>query len=68
MNKEKTTHTVKCHVTCNTDNGVPEVRADNWPQRLFMQLIPQKFIHTIGRYYNCITGCTQGSTESNKKA
>ena len=48
INKEKTTHTVKCHVTCNTDGGVPEVRADNWPQRLFMQLIPKNFIQTIG--------------------
>ena len=53
MNKEKTTHTVKCHVTCNTDNGVPEVRADNWPQRLFMQLIPKNFIQTIGMSSYC---------------
>ena len=49
MNKEKVTYTVKCHVTCNTENGVAEVRADNWPQRLFMQLIPKNFVQTIGK-------------------
>ena len=51
LNKEKTTHTVKCHVTCTTDNGIAEVNADNWPPRLFMQLIPKNFIQTIGKYF-----------------
>ena len=30
-------------------NNEPEVRSENWPQRLVMQLIPKSLVSTIGK-------------------
>merc|ERR1712142_844560 len=33
------------------ENGVPEVKPDNWPSKLIMQLIPKSLVQTIGGQY-----------------
>ncbi len=46
---EKHEYSIRCSVTSTKDNGgVREVRSDNWPRRLIMQLIPKTLLQTIG--------------------
>ena len=33
------------------ENGQPEVKPDNWPAKLIMQLIPKTLVQTIGGQY-----------------
>ena len=50
--QEKTKHTIPCSVSSSKDNnGVPEVKSDNWPSTLIMQLIPKSIVQTIGSHY-----------------
>lgn len=49
--QEKTMHTVRCGVTTSKENGIPEVKSDNWPKKLIMQLIPKNLVQTIGGHY-----------------
>ena len=44
---EKITHKVKCTVA----TFPPDVRFDNWPAKLIMQLIPRSLLETIGGQY-----------------
>ena len=49
---QKITHNVQCSVsTSRNDSGMPEVRSDNWPGKLIMQLIPKSLVQTIGGSY-----------------
>merc|ERR1712155_28306 len=49
---QKITHNVQCSVsTSRNDSGMPEVRSDNWPGKLIMQLIPKSLVQTIGGQY-----------------
>ena len=49
---QKITHNVQCQVSTSRDqNGMPEVRSDNWPPKLIMQLIPKSLVQTIGGSY-----------------
>ena len=41
-------HIVMCSVTSSKENGITEVKSDNWPRRLIMQLIPKTLVQTIG--------------------
>jgi len=51
-NEQKLSHSVTCSVSSTMqENGQPEVRSDNWPNKLIMQLIPKSVIHTIGNQY-----------------
>jgi len=51
-NEQKLSHSVSCTVSSTMqENGQPEVRSDNWPNKLIMQLIPKSVIHTIGNQY-----------------
>ena len=67
---QKISHSVKCTVSTTKENGVTEVRTDNWPPKLLMQLVPKSLVQTIGGQYfryrllDISTGClwTQVST------
>ena len=49
---QKITHNVHCSVSTGRDaTGLPEVKSDNWPAKLIMQLIPKSLVQTIGGYY-----------------
>jgi len=48
---QKISHSVACSVSTSKDNGVPEVKPDNWPGKLIMQLIPKSLVQTIGGQY-----------------
>ena len=49
---QKITHKVQCTVsTSKNDQGLPDVRSDNWPAKLIMQLIPKSLVQTIGGQY-----------------
>ena len=48
---QKISHSVACNVSTSKDGGVPEVRPDNWPAKLIMQLIPKSLVQTIGGQY-----------------
>ena len=50
--EQKITHKVQCTVsTSKNDRGEPDVRSDNWPGKLIMQLIPKSLVQTIGGQY-----------------
>jgi len=48
---QKISHSVACSVSTSKENGVPEVKPDNWPGKLIMQLIPKSLVQTIGAQY-----------------
>ena len=48
---QKISHSVACSVSTSKENGVPEVKPDNWPPKLIMQLIPKTLVQTIGGEY-----------------
>merc|ERR1719209_1331449 len=48
---QKISHSVACNVSTSKENGVPEVKPDNWPGKLIMQLIPKSLVQTIGGQY-----------------
>ncbi len=48
---DKTEHVVMCSVTSSKENGGQEVKSENWPRRLIMQLIPKSLVQTIGSSY-----------------
>lgn len=48
---QKISHSVNCTVSTSKENGVPEVKPDNWPAKLIMQLIPKSLVQTIGGQY-----------------
>merc|ERR1719319_545388 len=48
---QKITHSVACSVSTSKEAGVPEVKPDNWPPKLIMQLIPKTLVQTIGGEY-----------------
>merc|ERR1719158_2453284 len=48
---QKISHRVACSVSSSKENGVPEVKPDNWPGKLIMQLIPKSLVQTIGGEY-----------------
>jgi hypothetical protein len=39
------------HILFSQENGQPEVKPDNWPAKLIMQLIPKTLVQTIGGQY-----------------
>ena len=48
----KQEHTVVCSVTSKKDdNGMPEVKPDNWPPKLIMQLIPKTLVQKLGGHF-----------------
>ncbi|XP_060532010.1 mediator of RNA polymerase II transcription subunit 25 isoform X2 [Cylas formicarius] len=51
MADQKITRHVPCHVSSNSKDGEPEIKADGWPQKLIMQLMPKQLIGTIGGSY-----------------
>ena len=49
---QKITHKVQCTVfTSKNDRGEPDVRSDNWPGKLIMQLMPKSLVQAIGGQY-----------------
>ncbi|XP_065218837.1 mediator of RNA polymerase II transcription subunit 25-like [Planococcus citri] len=42
---------VPCAVTSNAKDGEPEVKVENWPPKLVMQLLPKALISNIGGVY-----------------
>merc|ERR1719481_682371 len=48
---QKISHSVAYSVSTSKENGVPEVKPDNWPPKLIMQLIPKTLVQTIGGEY-----------------
>ncbi|XP_022903004.1 mediator of RNA polymerase II transcription subunit 25-like [Onthophagus taurus] len=51
LNDPKQTKQVPCQVTSNSKDGEPELKADGWPTKLMMQLMPKQLIGTIGGAY-----------------
>lgn len=47
----KLTKHVPVQVTANTKDGEPELKADGWPPKLIMQLMPKQLIGNIGGMY-----------------
>nr|XP_018900911.1 PREDICTED: mediator of RNA polymerase II transcription subunit 25 isoform X2 [Bemisia tabaci] len=45
---QKITRNVPCTVSANSKDGEPELKADSWPQKLVMQLMPKQLIGNIG--------------------
>jgi hypothetical protein len=39
------------YILFSQENGQPEVKPDNWPAKLIMQLIPKTLVQTIGGQY-----------------
>ena len=49
---KKMEHAVVCSVTSKKDdNGMPEVKPDNWPPKLIMQLIPKTLVQKLGGHF-----------------
>ncbi|KAG8325026.1 Mediator of RNA polymerase II transcription subunit 25 [Homalodisca vitripennis] len=48
---QKNTRHVPCQVSAHSKDGEPELKADSWPQKLIMQLIPKQLIENIGGAY-----------------
>ncbi|XP_014598897.1 PREDICTED: mediator of RNA polymerase II transcription subunit 25-like isoform X4 [Polistes canadensis] len=48
---QKQTRHVPCQVSANSKDGDPELKADTWPQKLIMQLMPKQLIGNIGGSY-----------------
>ncbi|XP_023012280.2 mediator of RNA polymerase II transcription subunit 25 isoform X2 [Leptinotarsa decemlineata] len=49
--QQKITKHVPCQVSANCKDGEPELKADGWPQKLIMQLMPKQLIGNIGGAY-----------------
>ncbi|XP_012287300.1 mediator of RNA polymerase II transcription subunit 25 [Orussus abietinus] len=47
----KQTRQVPCQVSASSKDGEPELKADMWPQKLIMQLMPKQLIGNIGGAY-----------------
>lgn len=56
---QKCTRQVPCHVTVAVKDGEPELKADNWPNKLIMQLMPKQLISTVVGVYlrNAVSVC-----------
>ncbi|KMQ96743.1 mediator of rna polymerase ii transcription subunit 25 [Lasius niger] len=48
---QKQTRHVPCQVSANAKDGDPELKADTWPPKLIMQLMPKQLIGNIGGSY-----------------
>merc|ERR1719392_152576 len=48
---QKISHSVACSTSKDGSTGLPEVKSDNWPGKLIMQLIPKSLVQTIGGQY-----------------
>ncbi|KAG8335435.1 Mediator of RNA polymerase II transcription subunit 25 [Homalodisca vitripennis] len=48
---QKNTRHVPCQVSAHSKDGEPELKADSWPQKLIMQLMPKQLIGNIGGAY-----------------
>ncbi|XP_011299870.1 mediator of RNA polymerase II transcription subunit 25 isoform X2 [Fopius arisanus] len=48
---QKQTRQVPCHVSANTKDGEPELKADSWPPKVLLQLVPKLLIGNIGGAY-----------------
>ncbi|XP_011632716.1 mediator of RNA polymerase II transcription subunit 25-like isoform X2 [Pogonomyrmex barbatus] len=48
---QKQTRHVPCQVSANAKDGEPELKADTWPSKLIMQLMPKQLIGSIGGTY-----------------
>ncbi|XP_017036389.1 mediator of RNA polymerase II transcription subunit 25 [Drosophila kikkawai] len=46
--QQKIPHTLQCTVCTNIKDGVPEIKAENWPPKLLMQLMPKHLVGNIG--------------------
>ncbi|KAH1026501.1 mediator of RNA polymerase II transcription subunit 25 [Dendroctonus ponderosae] len=51
VENQKISKQVPCQVTCNTKDGEPELKADAWPPKLIMQIMPKQLIGNIGGSY-----------------
>ncbi|KAJ8922602.1 hypothetical protein NQ315_007633 [Exocentrus adspersus] len=49
--QQKITKHIPCQVSANSKEGEPELKADAWPQKLIMQLMPKHLIGNIGGIY-----------------
>ncbi|XP_045479240.1 mediator of RNA polymerase II transcription subunit 25 [Harmonia axyridis] len=49
--QQKITKHVPCQVSANSKDGEPELKADGWPGKLIMQLMPKQLIGNIGGAY-----------------
>ncbi|KAH0811821.1 hypothetical protein GEV33_010975 [Tenebrio molitor] len=49
--QQKITKHVPCQVSANSKDGEPELKADGWPSKLIMQLMPKQLIGNIGGAY-----------------
>ncbi|XP_017105166.2 mediator of RNA polymerase II transcription subunit 25 [Drosophila bipectinata] len=45
---QKIPHTLQCTVCTNIKDGEPEIKAENWPPKLLMQLMPKHLVGNIG--------------------
>ncbi|KAL1116185.1 hypothetical protein AAG570_005680 [Ranatra chinensis] len=48
---QKLTRHVPCSVSTLSKDGEPELKADSWPPKLIMQLMPKQLIVTVGGTY-----------------
>ncbi|XP_039302221.1 uncharacterized protein LOC105199140 isoform X2 [Solenopsis invicta] len=48
---QKQTRHIPCQVSANAKDGDPELKADTWPPKLIMQLMPKQLIGSIGGTY-----------------
>ncbi|KAK6625888.1 hypothetical protein RUM43_006187 [Polyplax serrata] len=48
---QKVTKQVPCQVSSTPKDGEPDLKADSWPQKLIMQLMPKQLIGNIGGIY-----------------
>ncbi|XP_016976315.2 mediator of RNA polymerase II transcription subunit 25 [Drosophila rhopaloa] len=46
--QQKIPHTLQCTVCTNIKDGEPEIKAENWPPKLLMQLMPKHLVGNIG--------------------
>ncbi|XP_055384563.1 mediator of RNA polymerase II transcription subunit 25 [Condylostylus longicornis] len=49
--QSKSARSVQCQVFANIKDGEVEVKADNWPPRLLMQLMPKHLVGNVGGEY-----------------
>uniref|UniRef100_A0A1A9W559 Mediator of RNA polymerase II transcription subunit 25 n=1 Tax=Glossina brevipalpis TaxID=37001 RepID=A0A1A9W559_9MUSC len=47
----KITRSIQCTVTSSIKDGEPEIKAINWPSKMFMQLMPKQLVGNIGGGY-----------------
>ncbi|XP_008206394.1 mediator of RNA polymerase II transcription subunit 25 isoform X2 [Nasonia vitripennis] len=51
VDAQKQTWQVPCQVSSGAKDGEPEVKAESWPTKLIMQLMPKMLIGNIGQAY-----------------